>query len=130
MPEKVLLVSSSTETNVNTALLALKSRLFPDPQLDLLCSLAELSCFEGRTELRQILVFPHRRDLSMALKMLYRVWREKYDVVAMLWCLDAHRFRPKLFALLCGGRRLLVFNENLDCNYLTPKFLRALVVAR
>jgi hypothetical protein len=130
MPEKVLLVSSSTEANVSSALLALKTRLFPDSQLDLLCSLAELSYFEGRTELHQILIFPHRRDLSMALKILYRIWREKYDVVAMLWCLDTHRFRPKFFALLCGGRRLLVFNENLDCNYLTPKFLKALVVAR
>jgi hypothetical protein len=130
MPEKVLLVSSSTETNVSKALLVLKTRLFPASQLDLLCSLAELSCFEGKKELHQILVFPHRRDLPMALRLFSRVWREKYDVVAVLWCLDAHRCPPKLFALFCGSRRLLVFNENLDCNYLSPKFLKALVAAR
>ena len=130
MPEKVLLVSTSTESNVNKALLALKTRLFPGSQLDLLCSSAELLFFEGRRELHQVLVFPHRRDLSMALRLLFGVWREKYDVVAVLWCLDAGRSRPKLFALLCGSRRLLVFNENLDCDYLSPKFLKSLVVGR
>lgn len=130
MPDKVLLVSSSTEPNVCKALLTLKTHLFPSSRLDLACSLAELSFFEGRTELHQIFVFPHRRDFSMASRLLSRVWREKYDVVAVLWCLDASRFRPKLFALLCGGRRLLVFNENLDCDYLSPKFLKNLVVAR
>jgi hypothetical protein len=130
VPEKVLVVSSSTETNVGKALLVLKTRLFPDSKLDLICSLAELGSFESRRELRQILVFPHRRDWSMALRLLVRIWEEKYDVVAVLWCLETNRFRPKLFAFLCGSRRLLVFNEHLDCNYLSPRFVKALVAAR
>ena len=130
MPEKVLLVSSSTEHNVAKALLTLKNRLFPNSQLDLLCSLSNLSHFEGKSELRQILVFPHRWDVATILKLLGRVWRKRYDVVAVLWCLDAGKLRPKLFALLCGGRRLLVFNENLDCSYLTLPFLKSLITAR
>jgi len=130
MPEKVLLVSSSTEANVSDALRALETRLFPGSQLDMLCSLAELPLFEGRRELHQILVFPHRRELSVGLRLLFRVWRERYDVVAVLWCLDANRSRAKLFALFCCTGRLLVFNENLDCDYLSAKFVKGLVAAR
>ncbi len=129
MSEKVLLVSSSTESNAAQALLTL-NRLFPNSQPDLLCSLSGLSYFEGRSELREILVFPHRWDFATTLKLLGGVWRKKYDVVAVLWCLDVGRLRPKLFALLCGGRRLLVFNENLDCSYLTIRFLKSLIAAR
>jgi hypothetical protein len=130
MHEKVLLVSSSTEENVARALLILRSRVFPGSQLDLLCSVSELSFFEGRSEVHQIVAVPPGRRLSMTLKLLGRIWRSRYDVVAVLWCLDVGKLRPKIFALLCGCPRLLVFNENLDCSYLTPRFLKTLVARR
>jgi hypothetical protein len=130
MREKVLLVSSSTEGNVARALLILKSRVFPESRLDLLCSVSALPFFEGRSEVHQIMVFPPRRRLAMILKLLGRIWRSRYDVVAVLWCLDVGKLRPKIFALFCGCRRVLVFNENLDCSYLTPRFLKTLVARR
>ncbi|PYV40943.1 MAG: hypothetical protein DMG06_18670 [Acidobacteria bacterium] len=130
MSEKVLLVSTSTEPNVNMAVRILKDRLFRNIPLDVLCTLADLHQFENRADFRQVYVFPHRRDIGSALNLWRRILREKYDVVAVLWCLDQQRIRPKLFALGCGGRRLLIFNENLDCAYLSLRFLKKLVAAR
>ncbi|PYV90592.1 MAG: hypothetical protein DMG05_09830 [Acidobacteria bacterium] len=130
MPEKALLVSTSTETNVNMAVRILRDRLFPNIPLDILCTAADLPQFEGRVDFRQVYVFPHRRDLGSALRLWRRILREKYHVVAVLWCLDEGQIRAKLFALLCGGHRLLIFNENLDCAYLRLRFLKKLVIAR
>jgi hypothetical protein len=130
MSEKVLLVSTSTEPNVNLAIRILKDRLFRNIPLDILCTVGDLPQFEGRVDFHRVYVFPHRRDLRAALSLWKRILREKYSVVAVLWCLDEGRIRPKLFALGCGGRRLLIFNENLDCAYLSPRYLQKLVVTR
>ncbi len=130
MSEKVLLVCTSAEPNVNHALQVLPNRVFQYPQIDFLCSLADLPRFEGRTTFRKIFVFPPGRDISAVFNLWWKLIREKYDVVVVLWCLEPYRMRAKLFALCCGGRRVLVFNENLDYSYLNAGFLKRLVVAR
>src|SRR4051794_23096277 len=103
MAEKVLLVCTSTESNVEKALGVLKERLFQDPQLDFLCTAAEWAYLETKGDFRQGFIFPGRRDLGAALKLWRRLTRQKYDVVTVLWCLDVGRFHSKLFALCCGG---------------------------
>jgi hypothetical protein len=130
MAEKVLLVCTSSESNVAKALKVLKERLFQNSELDFLCTATESSYLETKGDFRQGFVFPGRYDFGAALELWRRVTRQKYDVITVLWCMDLGRFRSKLFALCCGGRRILVFNEHLDCDYLSLRFLMNLLMAR
>ena len=123
MLEKILLVCTSTESNIRGAVSVLREKVFKAPRIDLLCTLKDLVLYESSPDYREVLVFPPRHDLGAVLRLRARIWREKYHAVVVLWCLDPGRSRPKLFALACGWPRLLVFNENLDCDYLGPRFL-------
>jgi len=130
MAEKVLLVCTSTIPNVKRAIGILHADVFRSPQIDLLCSSAELVDYERQLDIQNVLVFPHRQEYRAALRLWKRILKERYNVVAVLWCLDPERSKAKFFAFLCGSRRLLVFNENLDCAYLKPGYLKAIVSAR
>ena len=130
MAERVLLVCTSTIPHVTRALGILHDSVFRSPQVDLLCSSAELLDYEGQPQIQKVLVFPHRQEYWAALQLCRRIRKASYDVIAVLWCQDAERARTKTFALLCGGKRLLVFNENLDCEYLKPSYLKAIVTSR
>jgi len=130
MAERVLLVCTSTIPNVKRALGILHDSVFRFPQIDLLCSSAELLDYEAQPQIQKVLVFPHRQEYWAALQLCRQIRKASYDVVAVLWCQDVERARTKAFALLCGGKRLLVFNENLDCEYLKPSYLKAIVASR
>lgn len=130
MAERVLLVCTSTASNVRRAIGVLKTVLFQSPQIDLLCKSSELAEYEKKEHLQNIWVFPNRQEYRAALKLWRRIRKESYDVVAVLWCQDAEHAKAKGFALLCGGKRLLIFNENLDCEYLKTSYLKAMVLAR
>lgn len=130
MAERVLLVCTSTASNVRKAIGVLKGVLFRSSQIDLLCKSSELAEYEKEEPLQNIWVFPNRQEYRAALKLWRRIRKESYDVVAVLWCQDAERAKAKCFALLCGGKRLLIFNENLDCEYLKTDYLKAIVLAR
>ncbi|MEW5975185.1 MAG: hypothetical protein AB1898_05185 [Acidobacteriota bacterium] len=130
MAERVLLICTAAAPKVNRALQVLREKVVRDASVDLLCTLTDLPPFEGRGDLQQRIVFPPRSDWKEALRLWARLFRERYEVVAILWCLEPGRLRAKLFALICPGRRMLVFNENLDCDYLSLRFLARLVRAR
>jgi len=130
MVEKVLLVCTSTAPNVRKAIGVLKSVVFRSPEIDLLCKASELPEYEKKEPIQNVWVFPKRQEFRAALKLLSRIRKEKYDVIAVLWCLDAEHAKAKCFAFLCGGKRLLVFNENLDCEYLKTSYLKAIISAR
>ncbi len=130
MSEKILLVCTSSSSNVQRALQVLQEQLFKNPQIDFLCTLKDLSAFEGEETFQHVVVFPPRDHYLSAIQLWKRIVRNRYDVVVILWCLESGRVRPKLFALLCHGRRILVFNEYLDCDYLSLAFLKRLVKAR
>jgi hypothetical protein len=130
MAEKVLLVCTSTASNVRKAIGVLKGVLYRSPQIDLLCKSSELAEYEKEEPLQNIWVFPKRQEYRAALKLWRRIRKESYDVVAVLWCQDTERAKAKCFALLCGGKRLLIFNENLDCEYLKTSYLKAIILAR
>ena len=123
MFEKVLLICTSTEAKIAGAVSVLTEKVFKAPRIDLLCTLRDLPLFERSGDFREVLVFPPRYQLSAILSLRARIRRERYHAVVVLWCLDPGRSRPKLFALSCVWPRLLVFNENLDCDYLGPRFL-------
>jgi hypothetical protein len=130
MAEKVLLVCTSTVSNVRKAIGILMSVGFRSYRIDLLCKSTEIPEFEKKEPIQHVWAFPNRQEYSAALKLLSQIRKEKYDVVAVLWCKDAERAKAKCFALLCGGKRLLIFNENLDCEYLKTSYLKAIVSAR
>lgn len=131
MAEKILLVCSSTAANLLKAEEILSTRpIFHHPELHILCSLRDLPAVKAMQSARQVWVFPHRRDLRNGFGFWLRILKQRYDVVVVLWCLDQARLRQKLFALACGTCRIVVFNENLDCAYLSLSFLSRFLAAR
>jgi hypothetical protein len=131
MAEKVLLVCSSTPANVRKAIDRFPNdAVFQDYDLDLLCTAADFPEFEKWAGVRQRLVFPKQREVGAAARLWANLVRERYAVVVVLWCLEPGRTLAKAFAFLCLGRRLLVFNENADCAFLSVRFLSSLIKAR
>jgi len=123
MNENILLIVSSSAPNIFLAIDRLRTQVYSNPRIDLLCTLTDLSSYEGNSRIRQILIFPPRREWRSIYRLRRRIGREGYQVVAVLWDGQESRIRPKIFALACGFRRLLVFNEHLDCNYFRAPFL-------
>ena len=131
MPDKVLLVCSSTAANIQKAREILRRRTsFDRPEFHLLCSPSDLPYLQKAPPARRVWVFPHRRDLGNGFRLWLRILRQRYRAVAVLWCGDRARLRPKLFALACGGRRILVFDEHLECSPLSATLLGRLLAAR
>lgn len=131
MPDKVLLVCSSTADNIRKARELLCGRTPSDrPELHLLCSPSDLPYLNKEPAAGRIWVFPHRRDLAGGFRLWLRVRRQRYREVAVLWCGEAARLRPKLFALACGGSRILVFDERLQCAPLSLSLLGRLLAVR
>ena len=131
MPDKVLLVCSSTAANIQKAREILRRRTsFDRPEFHLLCSPSDLPYLQKAPPARRVWVFPHRRDLGNGFRLWLRILRQRYRAVAVLWCGDRARQRPKLFALACGGRRILVFDERLQCSPLSATLLGRLLAAR
>jgi len=124
MADKVLLVCSSTPANARRVILRFPNdAVFQDYDLDLLCTAGDLRELETWTPIRQRLVFPKRNHYSAAARLWSRVVRERYAVIVVLWCLEPGKTLAKIFPLLCLGRRVLVFNENTDCAFLSLPFL-------
>jgi hypothetical protein len=128
---KILLVCSSSPANVRRAIERFPNdAVFQDYRLDLLCTAADLPEVEKWTDVLQHLVFPKRHEYAEAARLWAQVVQERYAVVVVLWCLEPGRSLAKAFALVCLGRRLLVFNENADCAFLSFSFLWAFAKAR
>ena len=131
MPDRVLLVCSSTAANNQKAREFLCSRNRSDrPELHLLCSPSDLPYLQKDPPAGRVWVFPHRSDLANGFRLWRRIRRQRYREVAVLWCGEAVRLRPKLFALACGGSRILVFDERLECAPLSLSLLGRLLAVR
>jgi hypothetical protein len=130
MPEKVLIVCTASPSKAQGALQVLQDQLFRKPELDFLCTLKDLPAIEGEKSFREVIVFPPRNHYRSAFQLWKRLVGRHYNVTVVLWCLESGRLRQKLFAFFCGSRRILVFNEYLDCDYLSPAFLKRLIQAR
>lgn len=131
MTKKVLLVCSSTPERVRRAVERFPNdSVFQHYELDLLCTTGDLPAFEKWSQIRRRLVLPKRRQYAAAARLWAEVVRERYAVVVVLWCMDPGKTPTKAFALLCLGRRILVFNENGDCAFLSPRFVWSFTQAR
>ena len=131
MPDKVLLVCSSTAANIQKAREILRFRTrFDEPEFHLLCSPSDLPYLQQEPPARRIWVFPHRSDLRNGFRLWRRIRRQRYRAVAVLWCGEEARLRPKLFALACGGDRILAFDQRLECRPLDASLLAGLLAER
>ena len=131
MPDKVLLVCSSTAENIRKAREILCARTPSDrPELHLLCSPSDLPYLHQEPPPGRVWVFPHRRELGKGYRLWRRIRKQRYREVAVLWCGESARLRPKLFVLACGGRRILVFDQRLECAPLSLSLLGRLLAAR
>jgi hypothetical protein len=131
MADRILLVCSSTPERVRQAIERFPNdAVFQHHELDLLCLAGDLPELEKWSGIRQCRVFPKRRELAAAARLWAQVVRERYAVVIVLWCLEPGRMLAKAFALLCLGRRVLIFNENADCAFLSWRFLWSFTKAR
>ena len=131
MPDKVLLVCSSTAANIQKAREILRLRtLFDEPEFHLLCSPSDLPYLQQEPPARRVWVFPHRSDLGNGFRLWRRIRGQRYRAVAVLWCGEEARLRPKLFALACGGNRILIFDERLECRPFDASLLVGLLADR
>ena len=131
MADKVLLVCSSTAANIQKAREILWGLTPADrPELHLLCSPSDLPYLHKEPPAGRVWVFPHRRELGKGYRLWLSIRRQRYREVAVLWCGDLPRLRPKLFALACGGRRILVFDDRLEYAPLGFSLLGSLLFAR
>lgn len=131
MVNKVLLVCSSTPSMVRRATERFPNdTVFQNYDLDLLCTAGDVPELETWTQVRQLLVFPKRREYWAAVRLWTQVVRERYAVVVVLWCMESGKTLAKAFAMLCLSRRILVFNENGDCAFLSLPFLWSFTKAR
>ncbi|MCI0423070.1 MAG: hypothetical protein L0387_39960 [Acidobacteria bacterium] len=131
MAEKVLLVCTSAPANVRRAVERFPNdAVFQHYELHLLCTAGDLSELANGLNVREFLVFPRRKEYVAAFRLWLRILRERYAVVVVLWCMEPGRALAKCFALACNGRRVLVFNENADCAFLSLPFLWSVLKAR
>jgi hypothetical protein len=92
VPDRVLLVCSSTPANVRRAIERFPNEaVFQRCDLDLLCTTGDLPELEKLASFRRCLVFPKRRDCTAAARLWARIVRERYAVVVVLWCLESGR---------------------------------------
>jgi hypothetical protein len=128
---KVLLVCSSAPQRVRAAMERFPNdTVFHHYDLDLLCTAGDVRELETSTQIRQLLVFPKRREYGAAARLWAQVVRERYAVVVVFWCMESGKTLAKAFAMLCFSRRILVFNENGDCAFLSLPFLWSFTKAR
>src|SRR5262245_13551865 len=131
MPEKVLLVCTSMPANIRKAVGRFPNEVtFQQYVLDLLCTSKDLTEFADWPSVRQVLVFPKRKAYGEAFQLWLRILRQQYDVVVVFWSMEPGRALAKAFALFCNGRRVLVFNENVDCAFLSFSFVVSFLKAR
>ncbi len=131
MAKSVLFVCTSTPDKVRMALQRFPNdSVFLEYDLDLLCLAADVEALRSCSRTRKFLVFPRRRQIGAASRLWWGLVRESYSVVAVLWCPEPRRLAAKAFAFLVLGRRILVFNENLDCSFLGPSFLFSFLGSR
>jgi hypothetical protein len=128
--DRVLIIATSSKANVLQALETLTQRVFINARAELLCTLADLPCYDGNSKIERFLVFPSRHDWRSIQQLRRHILEQRYQAIAVLWCRQTKWMRPKGFALTCGLRRLLVFNENLDCDFLHLRYLVRLFNAR
>ena len=124
MADKVLLVCSSSPAKVRRAISAFRTTL-PFKITTWICCARPETCQNSKNgrEVRQHLVFPKRHELycrspSLGQSRSGTVCGGCRTLVPGAWQDTGQGFCPAL-----PGRRILVFNENADCAFLSLPFL-------
>jgi hypothetical protein len=117
--ETVLIVQSAEPPYVLKALEILREHPhFKNPAFTLFCRNKPeiVSSFEGHPLLHRILTHSETQD---SFQHLLALRRQHFDGVILFLTGDPSYWKVKVFAFLLGARRILAFNEEVDCFFVT-----------
>ncbi len=119
-PEKpnLLVVQSGNTDLLSKAVRVIAEKLYPGCRMTYLCDNRH-QCLpeDGIPNLEKRIVT--KPGLVRALFYLLRLRRLRYDVVAVFFSGEGGYFKHKIMAVLCRKKKLLIFNENVDCFFYT-----------
>ncbi len=125
MNEKILVVNTASVEKVARAIETISSRLFEKPIITVLCTDEFADAFRQNKLVSSVDVYNPEEKFYEIIRLLIKMRKSRYDVVAVLYCLDTKRYVMKFLPFLFDAKRVLIFNENLDCALVTLKFLYA-----
>jgi 2-polyprenyl-3-methyl-5-hydroxy-6-metoxy-1,4-benzoquinol methylase len=128
--EKILVIQSADIDLVARAITAIKSKgLFQQPKITLFCRNDTRSLKYAQQTANVDEYVPHVQAQN-AVQHLRELRRRRYDVCVLFLTGDPSYAKIKYFAFLTGAKRILIFNENLDCFYFTWKSFAKFLAAR
>ncbi|HHT9125912.1 MAG TPA: hypothetical protein ACFYD6_08860 [Candidatus Brocadiia bacterium] len=130
MNEKILVVNTASVEKVTRAIEAISHKLFEKPIITVLCTDAFADAFRQNPSVSSVDVYNPGEGFKEIIRLLIKMRKRRYDVATVLYCLDTKRYVMKSLPFLFGAKKVLIFNENLDCAYATLKFLYLFLRAR
>lgn len=130
MNEKILVVNTASVENTARAVKTISCKLFEKPIITVLCAVEYADSFRQNQFVSSVEVFNPKKRFYEIIRVLITMRKRRYDTVTVLYCLDTKRYVMKSLPFLFGAKKVLIFNENLDCAFASLKFLYAFFRAR
>ena len=130
MNEKILVVNTASVEKVTPAIEIISSKLFEKPIITVLCTDEFADTFRQNQLVSSVDVYNPKEKFYEIIRLLIKMRKRRYDVVTVLYCLDTKRHVIKSLPFLFGAKRVLIFNENIDCAFFSLKFLYAFLRTR
>ena len=130
MNEKILVVNTASVKNVARAIEIISHKIFEKPIITVLCTDEFAEAFRQNKLVSSVDVYNPKEGFYEIIRLLIKMRKIRYDVVTVLYCLDTKRYVMKSLPFLFGAKRVLIFNENLDCAFATLKLLYLFFRAR
>ncbi len=130
MNEKILVVNTASVEKVTRAIEAISHKIFEKPIITVLCTDAFADAFRQNPLVSSVDIYNPKERFHEIIRLLIKMRKRRYDVATVLYCLDTKRYVMKSLPFLFGAKRVLIFNENLDCAFATLKFLYLFFRAR
>ncbi|MBI1745481.1 MAG: hypothetical protein HYR55_02710 [Acidobacteria bacterium] len=131
VPERVLVLQSAALAVIERALTLIRQRgIFRDPQISLFLREGD----RCRANFADYAYEPPHVLSHAGMENTWAHWRAirhaRYDAVVLFLTGDPSFWKIKVFAFLCGAKRLLIFNEHYDCFFYTPTGLISFLMKR
>ena len=130
MNEKILVVNTASVEKAARAIETISHKIFEKPIITVLCTDEFADTFRRNQLVTSVDVYNPKEKFYEIIRLLLKTRKRRYDVVTVLYCLDTKRYIMKSLPFLFGAKKVLIFNENLDCAFASLKFLYAFFRAR
>lgn len=130
MNERVLVVNTAGVEKVTRAIETISHKLFEKPIITVLCTDEFADAFRQNKLVSSVDVYNPNEKFDEIIRLLIKMRKMRYDITTVLYCLDTKRYLIKSLPFLFGAKRVLIFNENLDCAFASLKFLYLFLRAR